>query len=454
MHIEEILIIKNGSENYGISTGDINQISRVPSYMNLPLRPKCTVGLCAVGGNVITMIDINLLLGMRAVDLNGSDSRLLSLNNSFSTNALLVSEVYNTVNINEKNIEYTDKNDDPVIAIYKYDDTLIQIVSLDILFSKIDRVNIKAKEIHNGKMKIEQNKEEGSNRFLIFAMGKEKFALNIEYLREIILADVNYTNIIGSQKELLGLITLREELIAIIDLRTYYNFENNSNEKNRILIASYGEDTIGLLVDEIIDIKNFLTKNIEYKKDTFEGNKIAGVIHDENSLISFFDKDLLKVIFNDNRAYLESKNNTIVTDDKTENIIEVIIFKLAEEEYAFDVECVAEIIDIVDSIEVAFSKSNVDGIINIRGQIVTIVSLFERLNIPVIINDDSKIIVCNINESKIGFVVDSISDIIGVKNSEIKEQKDDLFTNILHLDNGDRLVLNMDVQKIIQNKEE
>ncbi|MCF6339283.1 MAG: chemotaxis protein CheW [Sulfurimonas sp.] len=452
MQIEEILIIKNGSENYGISTEDINQISRVPMFMDLPLRPKGTVGFCAIGGNVITMIDINLLLGMDAVDLKKSDSRLLSLNNAFATNALLVSEVYNTVNIDKKNIEYANKNDDPVIAIYKYDDTLVQILSLDILFSKINKVNIQAKEIHSGKIKIEQNEEEDSNRFLIFAMGKEKFALNIEYLREIILADVNFTNIIGSEKELLGLITLREELIAIIDLRTYYNFENNSSEKNRILITSYGEDTIGLLVDEIIDIKNFSTKNIEYKKNAFEGNKIAGVIHDENSLISFFDKDLLKVIFNDNRTHLKSKNNSIVSDN--DNDMEVIVFKLAEEEYAFDVEYVAEIIDVVDSIKVAFSKSNIDGIINIRGLIVTIVSLFDRLNIPAIINDDSKIIVCNINESKIGFIVDSISDILGVKNSEIKEQKDDLFTNILYLDNGDRLILNMDIQKIIQNKEE
>ena len=194
--------------------------------------------------------------------------------------------------------------------------SLVQIISLDILFSKINRVNIKAKEIHSGKIKIEQNEEEDSNRFLIFAMAKEKFDLNIEYLREIILADVNFTNIIGSAKELLGLITLREELIAIIDLRTYYNFENNTSEKNRILIASYGGDTIGLLVDEIIDIKNFLTKNIEYKKDAFEGNKIAGVIHDENSLISFFNKDLLKVIFNDNRAHLESKNKSIVRSEE------------------------------------------------------------------------------------------------------------------------------------------
>ena len=108
--------------------------------------------------------------------------------------------------------------------------SLIQVLSLDILFSKVNRIQIESKEVHSGKVKEVQIKEEDSNRFLIFAMTDEKFALNIEYLREIILADVNYTNIAGSSEELLGLITLRDELIAVIDLRCYYGFKSDMND--------------------------------------------------------------------------------------------------------------------------------------------------------------------------------------------------------------------------------
>ncbi|MCK4973792.1 MAG: chemotaxis protein CheW, partial [Sulfurimonas sp.] len=366
---------------------------------------------------------------------------------------LLVSEVYNTVDIDEKNIEYISNEDDPVIAIYKYNDSLIQVLSLDILFSKVNRIQIESKEVHSGKVKEVQIKEEDSNRFLIFAMTDEKFALNIEYLREIILADVNYTNIAGSPEELLGLITLREELVAVIDLRSYYGFKSDMNEKNRILIASYNGDTIGLLVDEIIDIKSFLSKDIEYMSGSFEDNKISGVIHDGNSLISFFDDKVLEVIFNNNKAYIESKNDSLVSDDSVEEAMEVIVFKLAGKEYAFNVECVAEIIDIIRATNVAYTNDDIDGIINIRGQIVTIVSLFKKLNIPTKINEDSKIIVCNINGSKIGFVVDSISDILSIKIDELKEQDDELFTNVLHLDDGKRLVLSMDIQKIVSKRD-
>lgn len=453
MHIEEILIIKNGTESYGISTDYINQISRVPALMPLPLRPSGSRGLCAVGGNIVTMIDMNLLLDMPQVDIENDKSRLLSLNDEHSSNAILVSEVYNTVEIEQESIEYIQKENDPVIAIYKYDGNLVQVLSLDILVSRINNVSIASKEIRNGKVKVEELKEEESSRFLIFSMLNEKFALNIDFLREIILADINFTDIAGSSNEILGLITLRDELIAVMDLRTYYGFESSRFEKNRILIASYDGKKIGLLVDEIVDIKNFLSKDIEYMGDTFEKNKIAGVIHDNNSLISFLDSEVLNSIFSQNESFIDNKSSEIQIEDNEDIAMEVIVFKLSDKEYAFEVESVAEIIDIVSSTSVAYTDDLISGIINIRGQIVTIVSLFNRLSIVEQINEDSKIIICNINDTVVGFIVDSISDILNVKSSEVKEQDDKLFTHILHLNSGKRLVLSMDIEQIVLKKE-
>ncbi|MDA3908638.1 MAG: chemotaxis protein CheW [Sulfurimonas sp.] len=452
MKIQEILIIKNSQENYGISTEDINQIYRVPSLMDLPLRPKGTRGLYGLGGNIVSIVDVNILLDMPEVDLQATNSRLLSLNGNLSSNALLVSEVYNTVDIKESDIEYIDIPNDPVIAIYKYKDSLVQVLSLATLISKISKVKIDSREVNSGKVKHIDTKEENSTKFLIFAMSKERFALNIDYLREIILSDFNYTDIAGSSQDLLGLITLREELIAVIDLRSYYGFSTQKSEKNRILITSCAGETIGLLVDDIIDIKSFADRDIEYMKESFQENKISGVIHDNNSLISFFDEEVLKTIFLKNSTYIDSTSKReIKAEDSSTIAQEVIIFKLAGKEYAFDVEYVAEIIDIVDATKVVYSDENIEGVINIRGRIVTIMSLFKKLGIPTKINKDSKIVVCDINEERIGFVVDSISDIIDVKTDELRTQDDELFSNVLHLEDGHRLILSMDIQKIVSN---
>ncbi|MBA3026037.1 MAG: chemotaxis protein CheW, partial [Sulfurimonas sp.] len=412
MQIQEILIIKNGVESYGISTENINQVSRVPALMPLPLRPYGVRGLCSVGGNIVTIIDMNLLLDMDEVEYNAQTSRLVSFNGDYSSNALLVTEVYNTVEVNQDDTEYIDNNE--LIAIFKYKDDLIQILSLDVLISKINRVAIKSKEIKNGKSEAKVVVEEDSKRFLIFAMANEEFALNIDYLREIIMADIDLTEIIGSSEEVLGLINLRDELITILDLQTYYNFKHTLNYKNRILIVSYNGNTIGLLVDSIIDIKNILVKNIEYMNDSFEDKKITGVIHDNKKLISFFDATVLNDLFTKNREFIDSKASIGNTDKSSDTSLEVVIFELGKREYAFRIENVAEIIDIVDATKLVYTDESIDGIVNIRGQIITIVSLFKKLNMPRSVNANSKIIICNINNTKIGFIVDSVSDILNI----------------------------------------
>lgn len=453
MQVQEILIIKNDQENYGISTENINQLSRVPMLMPLPLRPSCVRGLCSVSGNIVSMLDLNLLLDMPCVEYDNDKSRLLSLNGEYASNALLVSEVYNTVEIQNQNIEYIDNRNDPVIAIYKHEDILIQILSLEKLTSKINRVKIESKEVKQGKIKIEISKEEDSSIFLIFYMQNEKFALDINYLQEIILADVELTPVIGSSDDVLGLITLRDELLLVIDLRTYFSFDAKRSDKNRILIAYYDGRRVGLLIDSIIDIRSFLNRHVEYMSNDSKEVKISGVIHDDKSLISFFDNDILENILNANDSFIDSDKEAVVSQDNLESSLEVIVFKLSSKEYAFEVDYVAEIIDIVKSTDVAYSDDSIDGIINIRGQIITIVSLFKKLNIPTKINEDSKVIICNINGDKIGFIVDSVSDILTVPQSDIREEEGDLFTNILYLDNGNRLVLSMDINNILMKKD-
>ena len=284
-------------------------------------------------------------------------------------------------------------------------------------------------------------------------MAKETFALNIEYLQEIILADIQITEINGSRPEVLGLITIRDDLLVVMDLRVYYGFLNKRSEKNRILIASHNGKRVGLLIDNVVDIENFPVSEIEYMEDAFEDNKISGVIHTKNSIISFFDHNVLNDIFTKNESFVD-QDIQVHEETSISVAMEVIVFKLLGKEYAFEVDNVHEIIDSVDATDVAFTSSSIAGIINIRGQIVTLVSLFDKLNIETKINEDSKIIVCNIDEHRIGFVVDSVSDILEIKQEEIHEEESEIFTNVLYLDDGKRLVLTMDINRLVSKEEE
>ncbi len=452
MQVQEILIIKNARESYGISTEDINQISRVPSLMLLPLRPFGVRGLCSVGGSVVSMVDMNLLLDMPEIDLADSKSRVISLNHDFASNTLLVPDVYNTVEIEEENIEYIDNEDDPVIAIYKYEDSLVQVLSLEKLFEKMNRVTIPAREVSSGKLKESVVKEEDSVRFLIFSMANEKYALEIDYLQEIILADIEYTDVAGTSNEVLGLITLRDELLLVVDLRTYYGFEAVESDDNRILVVSLEGKKVGLRIDAIIDIQNFYKREIEILGERLDDNKITGVIHAKDALISFFDATVLNEIFRKNESFIDTNEKEEVTQKVQTSEMEIIVFKLADREYSFEVDYVDEIIDVVATTEVSFTDSTIDGIINIRGQIVTIVSLFEKLHLAPVVGEDSKIIICNIDGDRIGFVVDSVSDILNVNADEIEQEESEYFESVLQLNGGERLVLAMNMEKILSKE--
>lgn len=452
MQIQEILIVKNKNESYGISTEDINQIARVPMLMPMPLRPAGVRGLCAVSGNIVSLLDLNTLLGMGEVDYDAQDTRLLSLNNEFASNALLVSEVYNTVDVDEEHVEYIEDDEDPVVAIFKYQDSLVQILSLEKLVSQIQKISIEAKEVKNGKVKIEDTQEEETNRFLIFSMYREKYALNIDYLQEIILADQNYTELVGASDEVVGLITLRDELILVVDLRKYYGFEAPSSEDNRILITVHNGKRVGLLIDKILDIKNYSISEIEYMNEN-EDMKIAGVIHDEHSLISFFDEVVLEDIFRANDAFIDDVTEEVSNSSTTSDMREVIIFELYEKEYAFDIDSVDEIIDVMSPTKVAYSDERIDGIINIRGQVVTMVSLFGKLGLEPHVTQDAKIIICNVDGVRMGFMVDNVSDIVAIGEDEVREAEDVLFSDVLYLENGKRLVLAMDIKSLIEEKE-
>jgi chemotaxis signal transduction protein len=138
----------------------------------------------------------------------------------------------------------------------------------------------------------------------------------------------------------------------------------------------------------------------------------------------------------------------IITNDN--NRLEVVVFKLADEEYAFPIERVSEIIDTTAITPVASSPNTVEGVINIRGQIVTIGSLHKQLAIIEHKSENQKIIICQANKGRIGFFVDSVSNVMSVSKDEVISESDQkkIFSAVLHLNQGERLVMLFDLESL------
>lgn len=455
MLIEEILIIRHDEVLFGISTAFIGQILRVPDITPLALSPTEVRGLCAVGGGIVTLLDFNLLLGLPPCSGRAQGNRVITLNDGLSALALLVDEVTVSLRIDQERIEYLEQRDEAIVAIVHHENTLIQVVNLEYVIGAIRPVSVNAKTV------IEKNRhpigvsahDNERSRYLVFKMGSEEYALGIDDLREILSGDVTITAMAGSNAEILGMMSLREELVAVADLRRYYGFEPSVSDKNRIMIVQLHGKTLGLMIDEIVDIHEFSKSDMDPMIGSSDENHIEAVIRNGNKLISLIGNSAIE-------ALLERNSDIIVTNDVSAvdkdavKMVEVVIFKLGSEEYAFSLEEVAEIIDATPVTPVANGAEMVHGIINIRGQIVTIGSLHKRLGIPVPTDNDQKIIICHAPKGRIGFFVNNVSDVLSVDPAQMREEESvgGLFSNVIYLDEGKRLVLlfNRDISQLLE----
>ncbi|MDK2805720.1 MAG: purine-binding chemotaxis protein CheW [Thermoanaerobacterium sp.] len=138
---------------------------------------------------------------------------------------------------------------------------------------------------------------------------------------------------------------------------------------------------------------------------------------------------------------------------------QIVIFKLNDEEFCVDIMDVLEIIRMQTITKVPDVPSFVEGIINLRGTVIPIIDLKKRLKLKLTdYDDDTRIIIIKINEKSVGFIVDSVTEVLHVENDSIKEAPDiiagigkEYIESVVSYD--DRLIINLDLEKILTESE-
>lgn len=93
-------------------------------------------------------------------------------------------------------------------------------------------------------------------------------------------------------------------------------------------------------------------------------------------------------------------------DARTE---QYIVFRLAEEKLAIDIREINEIIKPEPITPVPNSKPYIQGVMNLRGKIIPVISLSRRLGMPeTLLEARSRIVVVQYNHEAIGLIVDAV----------------------------------------------
>jgi purine-binding chemotaxis protein CheW len=140
--------------------------------------------------------------------------------------------------------------------------------------------------------------------------------------------------------------------------------------------------------------------------------------------------------------------------------MQLVIFRLNEQEYGVDIFRVNEIVPYTNPTKIPNSPVYIEGVLNLRGHVIPVINLKVKFNLKSSGTDDNtRIIVTNTGGNLVGFVVDEASEVITVEKDSI-EPISEVVSNISkkyikgvgNMDNG-RMYILLDFNELYNEEE-
>jgi purine-binding chemotaxis protein CheW len=110
----------------------------------------------------------------------------------------------------------------------------------------------------------------------------------------------------------------------------------------------------------------------------------------------------------------------ITASDPNDEVLQWVTYRLDEETYGINVMQVQEVLRYTEIAPVPGAPDYVLGIINLRGNVVTVIDTRSRFGLPrTETTDNSRIVIIESDEQVVGILVDSVAEVVYLRSSEI-----------------------------------
>jgi purine-binding chemotaxis protein CheW len=132
-----------------------------------------------------------------------------------------------------------------------------------------------------------------------------------------------------------------------------------------------------------------------------------------------------------------------------------IVVQIGNEKYGIDINFIDNIVRMSKITRVPKVQSYFKGVMNLRGEIVPVMSIRKKMGLPEdVITDASRIIILKVEEKgSLGIVVDEVREVITLNMAEVEKQASkDSFINGIGK-NGQELISLFEINAIVEEKE-
>ena len=140
---------------------------------------------------------------------------------------------------------------------------------------------------------------------------------------------------------------------------------------------------------------------------------------------------------------------------------QLVVFDLANEHYGVDIAAVEGIIKMQSITVVPHTPAFVEGVTNLRGEVLPVIDLRKRFGLPLdqARGKDTRIVVVEIDGKKVGMVVDAVSEVLRVSDEAIEPPSPIVTTvdsafirGIAKVD--ERLIILVELSKVLSTEEQ
>jgi purine-binding chemotaxis protein CheW len=486
-------------EMYAVPIAPVQEIIRMPAVAQLPLAPKTLEGLANLRGRVLPIINLRRLFGCpEQAHEDATRALVIQIGQPLG---FVVDRVASVVTIEPGEIEsaasiQTVVNAEYLTGVIKRaradgsgHDMLLAIDFARLIAGQFASV-AQARDSKQGRAAADASHEDGPAedgrggdelRLVSFSVAGQEYALDIAQVQEIVQLPENVAELPGTPGHVLGVISLRQRLLPLVSLRTLFGLPSLPySEQQRIVVTALpGGLNVGLVTDAVKEVLSVPRA----QADAMPGVLAANESLQEFSSICRLDggKRLVSIIAPDKLLRLPaieqaldaarsasqgattmgSDDELADTDSSTDDDIQVVIFRLGDEEFGVPIMSVQEIVRVPPTLtRVPRTPAFVEGVINLRGSVLPVIDQRSRLGMPPVErNDRQRIMVYLLAGMRTGFIVDSVAEVLRIARAQIvpapamSEEQGRLIGRVAKVDGDKRLVMLIEPAHLLQGRE-
>jgi len=256
-----------GDERFGMDIDQVREIITVPEISQRVLVEDYILGVIALRGERISIIDLRMFVGEGPSVLT-PEHRIIILRDESFTVGILVDGVKEVLSFGPKDLApmpplVGDRHSGGFCGVIEKPDGAVVLLNIMELFSAARERIAGHLRINDDNVEPEQNFAIGQTRtlkhkghgqtYITFALDTV-YGAPIEQIREIVPANGNIHHLPGQVDYIEGFINLRAEVIPVINLRRYFDVADDPGSEKLIMIFAWNDRRVGILIDQLLRI--------------------------------------------------------------------------------------------------------------------------------------------------------------------------------------------------------